>query len=409
MSVGRDFTEQLTKVSEADRELILKELDTIVASYYFKTSKRYPMFLRYIVDAALDGRAGDLKERTLGVEVFGRDPAYDTSADPVVRFSAGEVRKRIAQYYHENGNSSRVRIEMPLGSYVPEFITRSPGPTGTPLAVALAPADAIARNPTKSPRSRRLIASTAAALMLLAAVFATVWYHKSNGRNLSGVDELWGPFLKSPGQVVIVVGPVLQEALVSSAAKSGAIDSLTGRYDHVSVLSAVALAHLASVLQEYGRTYEVRESTETSLADMRSRPVILIGAVNNAWTMNFLNRLRFRFLFDGRNAKIQDTQDIQNSRWSFDVTDSSRSVTTDYAIVARFHDPTTEGPVLVIAGLGPNGTEVASEFATGPEYIRQVAEKMPADWEKKNFELVIKMDVIGSKAGPPVLISAFSW
>jgi hypothetical protein len=84
-------------------------------------------------------------------------------------------------------------------------------------------------------------------------------------------------------------------------------------------------------------------------------------------------------------------------------------VTTDYAIVARFHDPTTEGPVLVIAGLGPNGTEVASEFATGPEYIRQVAEKMPADWEKKNFELVIKMDVIGSKAGPPVLISAFSW
>jgi hypothetical protein len=98
MATGSYSTEHWTPNSAEDRELVLKELDAILSSYHFRGSKRYPALLSYVVNAALDGRAGDLKERTLGIEVFDRDPAYDTSADTVVRFTAGEVRKRIAQY-----------------------------------------------------------------------------------------------------------------------------------------------------------------------------------------------------------------------------------------------------------------------------------------------------------------------
>ena len=112
--------------SEEERELVLKELDAIISSYHFRGSKRYPAMLRYVVSAAIDGRASDLKERTLGVEVFGRDPDYDTNADPVVRISAGEVRKRIAQFYHENGHGAKLEIELPVGSYAPEFLLREP-------------------------------------------------------------------------------------------------------------------------------------------------------------------------------------------------------------------------------------------------------------------------------------------
>ena len=110
--------------SEEERELVRKELDAIVSSHHFRGSKRYPAMLRYVVSAAIDGRASDLKERTLGVEVFGRDPDYDTNADPVVRISAGEVRKRIAQFYHENGHGAKLEIELPVGSYAPEFLLR---------------------------------------------------------------------------------------------------------------------------------------------------------------------------------------------------------------------------------------------------------------------------------------------
>ncbi|MGB7743395.1 MAG: hypothetical protein WBL41_11575, partial [Terracidiphilus sp.] len=64
-----------------ERQLVHKELEAILTSYHFRGSKRYPAFLKYVVEAALDTRLGDLKERTLGVEVFGRDPNYDTNAD----------------------------------------------------------------------------------------------------------------------------------------------------------------------------------------------------------------------------------------------------------------------------------------------------------------------------------------
>src|SRR5258708_29614357 len=77
--------------------------------------------VRYVGEHALSGDSGKLKGRTLGVEVFARDPHYDTNLDPVVRTTAGEIRKRIAQYYHEPGHEGEIRIDLPAGSYLPEF------------------------------------------------------------------------------------------------------------------------------------------------------------------------------------------------------------------------------------------------------------------------------------------------
>ena len=82
---------------------------------------------------------------------------------------------------------------------------------------------------------------------------------------------------------------------------------------------------------------------------------------------------------------------------------------TDYAIVARFRDPNTEGPVMVIAGVGPYGTEAASEFVQSPQHLAELAARLPRGWEKKNLELVIKTDVIGVKAGPPALLATYTW
>jgi hypothetical protein len=396
--------------SEEDRKLVYEELEAMLSSYHFRSSKRYPAFLRYIVDAALDGRAADLKERTLGIEVFGRDPEYDTSVDPVVRFSASEVRKRIAQYYHENGNGCRVQIELPLGSYVPEFSMRVPAPPG-PLQIVepLAPPSPLAEAKPKAHSA--WIPSVLVALILVAGILIAVAYRRSQQRKAPAFisSALWGPLVQSPGQVLIVVGPVRQETTVPTPQNTGAIDSTTGRYDNVSVLSAVALAHLAGVLQQHGRPYEVKEATETSLADMRDRPLILIGAINNTWTMDIVSNLRYRFAYDGRFAKILDSRNPQSAPWSVDLAEPAPTVTTDYAIVARFHDPTTEGPVMVVAGLGPNGTETASEFVNSPQYMEQLAQKAPAGWEKKNLELVLRLQVIGSRAGPPAIIAANVW
>ncbi|MEI9969065.1 MAG: hypothetical protein WDM87_10700 [Terracidiphilus sp.] len=89
---------------------------------HFAASKRYPALLKYIVENTLAGKSDLLKERTLGVEVFDRPATYDTNADTVVRYTAGEVRKRLQLFYHEEGRHSSIRISLPAGSYVPVFL-----------------------------------------------------------------------------------------------------------------------------------------------------------------------------------------------------------------------------------------------------------------------------------------------
>src|SRR5438067_10314283 len=118
---------------EPERAAIRQQLERLLANPLFKNSKRYPNLLRYVVEHTLEGNPGELKERNLGVEVFGREPNYDTNADPIVRATAGEIRKRIAQYYHEHGHESEIRIDLSPGSYVPEFEIPAAKPAPVPL------------------------------------------------------------------------------------------------------------------------------------------------------------------------------------------------------------------------------------------------------------------------------------
>src|SRR5271154_3756805 len=112
-----------TKVlySEEEKADIQRQLGRLLGNIHFSNSKRFPTFLRYIVREELDARGDQIKERTLGIEVFGRDADYDTTSDPIVRVTAAEIRKRIAQYYQEHGHENELRISLPPGSYVPHF------------------------------------------------------------------------------------------------------------------------------------------------------------------------------------------------------------------------------------------------------------------------------------------------
>ncbi len=97
------------------------QLEQIVNSVHFRSSRRYPALLRYIVEETLAGRGDQLKERTLGIEVFGRHHDYDTNLDPVVRVTVGKIRQRLAQYYSEPGREQELHFRLHLGSYMPHF------------------------------------------------------------------------------------------------------------------------------------------------------------------------------------------------------------------------------------------------------------------------------------------------
>jgi hypothetical protein len=395
--------------SEEERDLVLKELDAIVSSYHFRGSKRYPAMLRYVVNAAIDGRASELKERTLGVEVFGRDPDYDTNADPVVRISAGEVRKRIAQFYHENGHGAKLEIELPVGSYAPEFLLREPEVHEAQTGHDIEKPVSAEGQPPKSLHRYLIAVLTAIAILSVAAAFGIYAYHKAASAQSTASDKLWGPMIKPAGPVLVVVGTGRNaHQMIPELAETTFFDRITGPFHRVSVATATTLANVAGVLRQHGTAFEIKEDNETSLTDMHSRALILIGATNNAWTMRLVSPLRFRFL-PGPKAQVQDTKNLQNTDWTVDFLKPYASISTDYAIVARYRDPTTEGPVLVVAGLGPFGTEAAGAFVASPQYLEQVTRQLPRGWENKNIELVLKTDLIDGKAGPPVLVAATAW
>jgi hypothetical protein len=415
-----------TPKTDSDRRLVQEELGAILASPHFSSSKRYPAFLRYVVEKCLDGQSDQLKERTLGIDVFGRPPDYDTNAEPVVRITAAEVRKRIAQYYHEAAKESEIQIGLPLGSYTPEFRTQHT-PSKSTSNRRLEPVDGnadlielpihsdaaglVEQSGSRLSRAlpkwilRRPLAWSIGLVLVLMSLGAYFVHHTFS---LNREEQLWAPLVQTKDPVLIVIGSGKLWLTTPESPQTSLTDHMIGPYHHVSLPDTVAVSRLTNVLQKYNRNYFIKEVSATSLADLHERTVILVGALNNAWTMRLTDPLCFRFV-PGKVARIEDTKNPQNYAWSVDYSKPYPSLTIDYGIVARYHDTYTNGNVLIIAGIGPYGTEAASEFVSSPQYLGQVEHFVPAGLKEANLEIVIKTDVINGEAGPPHVVAAYAF
>jgi hypothetical protein len=107
-----------------EAEQVRAQLQRILASSAFADAERGSRFLRFVVEAALDGRAGEIKEYVIGVEVLGRSPSFDPKTDPIVRVEAGRLRARLNSFYQSEAKRDAILISLPKGGYVPEFSER---------------------------------------------------------------------------------------------------------------------------------------------------------------------------------------------------------------------------------------------------------------------------------------------
>ena len=109
-------------LDQSRTEQVRDHLKEVLHSHEFVSSKRAQEFLNLLVERALAGEFDLLRERMIGAELFQRPVGYDTANDPVVRVKATEVRKKLALYYLERTSKSDVRIDLPSGTYVPQFL-----------------------------------------------------------------------------------------------------------------------------------------------------------------------------------------------------------------------------------------------------------------------------------------------
>ena len=114
----------MTTIPEPD---IRAELDRILASKGFATAGRISKLLRFVVEKTLAGETDQLKEYSVGIEVFERDESYDPRLDSIVRVEAGRLRSRLDEYYNGEGAASPLRISLPKGGYSAQF-TRPQAP-----------------------------------------------------------------------------------------------------------------------------------------------------------------------------------------------------------------------------------------------------------------------------------------
>ena len=143
-----------------DAERVRAQVERILASSVFADVERATRFLRFVVECALEGRADEIKESVIAIEVLGRNSSFDSKSDPIVRVEAGRLRDRLTSYYEGEGGADRTLICIPKGGYVPEFSERQPSESATQVDVLrlsiLPPENALFESFAVSPDGRKL-------------------------------------------------------------------------------------------------------------------------------------------------------------------------------------------------------------------------------------------------------------
>ena len=417
-------------------------LDDILRSTPFRTSRQCQDLLRYIVEHSLAGSDDSLRERVIGIEVFGRAPDYDTAQDPVVRVRAADVRKRLAQYYQTQKNSTgQWKIEIPTGSYKAQFHR----PEGAVSQVATATDVTHPSNEAIASHHQRLIGNTrfrkrnvfwaTGAAILLAAVFAGLKLNQPTTIPISNaLDLFWGPVLENPRPVFVSTGSNSVYVLSSKAIQKfrtthphpqdattnletvvpvEGLRNLSGD-DFIPVKDrflttgdASAIAQISSLLASRHHPYDLRFGTDLSFGDLRNSSAVLIGAFNNSWTLNMTDNLRFVYESgDSPQMHVQDKLDASRSWWPKFLGEKDSD---DYAIVSRILDSKTGRSLIIIAGLTHRGTQAAGDFITNPDLVAEFIKQAPKDWSRKNLQIVLHTNVVNDIPGSPTVVASYYW
>lgn len=395
---------------------VREQLRRLLAHPLFTNSKRYPVLLAYTVEQTLQGNTSDLKERTIGVEAFGRELNYDVTLDPVVRTTAAEVRKRLIQYYYNPDHAAELVIELPLGGYVPSF--REPGrsPGGFPAEAAHAPniaefprtsaALAVVEGSAQSaPSSLRAYHWAAIAVGLLLALLAGFGAGRFRPlKQPTSMERFWAPISSASTRITYCIGEPMAAVDHQRMTPSG-----VPTFGGMDVSDVITLARSIVPLVPRHDAFRVVPATEASYAELREGPFVLIGAFDNQWTMRIMQDLPFNFAYVNQLREVVDRRSTNGRFWTLGWKVPRAQLAKDYGVVARIHDKVTGQPVIILAGILGEGTQAASELASNPEYLNAMLQKVPKNWDQMNLEAVIETDVIDGHPGPPTVVAVTTW
>lgn len=369
--------------SELLETQVLQHLDCILTSHSFATSPRCCEFLRFVVQETLTGRSDTIKERTIAMEVFGKDASFEPGEDSVVRVKARDIRKRLAEFY-EHYPDSAIRINLPLGGYIPTFEETPPQAAPEEVPAFTNP------EPARKPLQRRSVLFGG-----LAACAAAAWpiFRYTHAR-ATPLDQLWQPVFSTRNPLLISI-PLLRD-------KEGSVT------ERVGLGAATAANETAEFLGSHHYPYHVRFGSELTYSQLREQPSLLLGGFSSTWTTRITSNLRFTMIpigfVDG--GAIRDNQ---TGKTYGPINNQIGQATEDYAMVCRLFDAPSGQIIMIAAGITTFGTESAGRFLLRPQSFARIIDGQSSDWQKKNFQAIIHLSIIDKTPSAPTLVASHFW
>jgi hypothetical protein len=415
------FTSQNSVISnilqtEEDKAALHQHVHEIVEGRAFRGSERSIRFLEFVIDKAIAGDLDSLKERLIGIELFGRSPTYSTSKDAIVRVTASDVRKRLLGHYGWYGRTSKFQINLPTRTYVPEISAvrlethglkgnddSLPSPSSHESGVAAVDIASVREGflevASVHPHdvldtglnARKIVFYGALAAILMASLWMLgSHYVRSKIATAHAMSHLalpWQVFIESQRPVQIVTsdrGLVEVEALVHKpitvsqyANHTYVPDADHLKADVVRLCNEILVSNRAAAVdipivvgitelaQTNSQMIAVRMARELQIQDLNSdNNFVFLGSPrSNPWVALFEDQMDFRFQYDqDGNEFIEDVHphpDESNLPKRMTASDGRT-----YGIVAFLPNPYAHGSSVILSGLDIEGTQAAGKLIT---------------------------------------------
>jgi hypothetical protein len=448
--------ERIARFAESDEDCAALKLHlaAIIQGNAFKGSNRSGQFLEYVVGKAIAGQFDALKERLIGVELFGRSASYNTGDDAIVRVTANDVRRRLVKHYKVYGIETGFRIELPAGSYIPE-ITRIRGSLSdlpksgieddssenliddqtassgnvqfTSIATDVKPIT-VPLHETDNRINRWRKAGMVYFFLLVAlnlGIWGIYWIHSYRVRNPASAVLPWSVFFSSPHSMVLITSdPNIAEIQVLTHHLVTVSDYADHRYipqpdaltpeeiqfcqrfligDKPAEIDAPIIADIAQLAATGSKAVSVRGARSIRPSDLHtSDNFIFLGSPrSDPWTDLFSDQLDFRFVRDN-NPNMDSIINVHPHphELALYVPAAPHAVGQSFAIVALVQNPDQSGQVLILAGTTREGTEAAGKFVVDLPRLSEALENcgIRPSGPLKHFELLLSVSIM---AGSP--------
>jgi len=408
------------------REEKLRELERILASRTFLNALRLQKFLRFVALKAIDGQEDDVKEYTVGVQVFRKGSDFDPRTDTQVRTEASRLRLRLERYYASEGASDDLLLELPRGHYVPQFSPRAPKPA-EPESVPgeSSPKDENEEAGSRPGASAWRLRSWRGGVLVAAIAVAAFWAGTSLGTRKparttqgasagsesglvaalwSGLSEAGNPplvaysnpaYLVTPQRELLPFteagtlpsGTLIPEArlkrkpggaFVQGGVPLSFVDTTTG------VGEVMAVVDVDRIFRRLGFPVEIKRGRLVTTDDLHRRNVIFVGSpVVNGVLENLRLSGEFAFVegpesgpyWQERIANLHPKPGEKNT-YGVERDPATGAILSEHALVSFLPGISPRRTIVMLAGIDTGGTAAAAEFATSLPSLQEVAARL---------------------------------